>query len=325
MRTGAPAGHRGFFHETVLYSSDEEFLGFVVPFLEQGVAAGEPVLVALGPRTTGLVQDAVGTRSGLSYIHEDDRYGRPAEVIRSYRQIFAELVAAGAPQIRVVGEIPHPGLGQPWDWWARYEAAINTTFAEFPVWGVCPYDLRITPATVLEDAGHTHPHLATVDGAHLANPRFREPAEFLDRRRTAPSDALEASVPAVDLRDPTPTAARHAVRDTAETTRLDEERVEGMVLAVSEAVTNALCHGVPPVRMRLWTTPARMLAAVADRGPGPADPLAGLLPTTDSSSGGLGLWMSHRVCDAVSLDREEDGFTIRLVVGTPVDGTAGHV
>ena len=32
MRTGAAAGHRGYFHETAFYSSAEEFLAIVVPF-----------------------------------------------------------------------------------------------------------------------------------------------------------------------------------------------------------------------------------------------------------------------------------------------------
>jgi hypothetical protein len=40
VRTGAAAGHRGYFHETAFYSSDEEFLAIVVPFLE-GSDAGD--------------------------------------------------------------------------------------------------------------------------------------------------------------------------------------------------------------------------------------------------------------------------------------------
>jgi hypothetical protein len=40
--------HRGYFHEALLYDSDEEFLAVALPFLQDGVAAGEPVLVALG-------------------------------------------------------------------------------------------------------------------------------------------------------------------------------------------------------------------------------------------------------------------------------------
>ena len=38
MRTGAAAGHVGYFHEAVCYDSDEHLLGVVVPFLLDGVA-----------------------------------------------------------------------------------------------------------------------------------------------------------------------------------------------------------------------------------------------------------------------------------------------
>jgi hypothetical protein len=55
---GAPTDRRGYVHEAVLYESDEEFLDVVVPFLQEGVAAGEPYLVALWASTTGLVRAA---------------------------------------------------------------------------------------------------------------------------------------------------------------------------------------------------------------------------------------------------------------------------
>src|SRR5829696_6328763 len=40
MPSGAPTDRPGYLHEAVLYDSDEEFLGVVVPFLQEGVAAG---------------------------------------------------------------------------------------------------------------------------------------------------------------------------------------------------------------------------------------------------------------------------------------------
>ena len=35
----------------------------------------------------------------------------------------------------------------------------------------------------------------------------------------------------------------------------------------------------------------------------------------ESASAGLGLWMSHQVCNFVAMHRGPDGFTIRLVAG----------
>ena len=41
MRTGPAGGHDGIFHEAAFYASDEQFLAVVLPFLRDGVAAGE--------------------------------------------------------------------------------------------------------------------------------------------------------------------------------------------------------------------------------------------------------------------------------------------
>jgi anti-sigma regulatory factor (Ser/Thr protein kinase) len=351
MRMSAPTARRGYLHEAVLYGSDEELLGVVVPFLQEGAAAGEPCLVALGASSTELVRAGVGDTTGLTFL--DNRYDRPASVIRSNRALFTAHLTDGASQIRVASEVPHPGVGAPWDGWARYEAAINRAYAEFPLWGLCAYDTRITPGPVLDDVARTHPHLATAHG-RWSNPRYQDPAEFLNRRSPSQADPVEtASPPVIDLIDPTPAAARDAVHTASmtrpdsvrpdptapstiqveaprpvipqrEITQLDPTDIEHLVFAVSEAVTNALIHGRPPVRFRLWTAPDRFVATVTDRGDGPADPFVGLLPVIDTSSAGLGLWLTHQLCSHVTLDTTDDGFTIRLVVGTPHLGGSGN-
>jgi anti-sigma regulatory factor (Ser/Thr protein kinase) len=356
MRMGTPIDHRGYLHEAVLYESDEEFLGVVVPFLQEGVAVGEPCLVALRASTTGLVRAALGNTTGLTFF--DDRYDRPASVIRSNRDLFTTHVANGASQIRVASEVPHPGVGAPWDGWARYEAAINHAYAEFPLWGLCAYDARITPDPVLDDVARTHPHLAAAEG-YRGNARYQDPAEFLARRPPSQADPMETAFPpTIELTDPTPAAARDAARTAStirsnalraepaapgaiqveapqpvtpqhetpqrETSQLGLTDIEHLVFAVSEAVTNAVTHGRRPVRVRLWTAPDRIVATVTDRGDGPTDPFAGLLPVSNTSPGGLGLWLTHQLCSHVTLDTTDDGFTIRLVVGTPHLEGSGH-
>jgi hypothetical protein len=92
----------------------------------------------------------------------------------------------------------------------------------------------------------------------------------------------------------------------------------------SSSVTNALIHGRSPVRSRLWTAPDRIVATVTDLGDGPTDPFAGLLPVSNTSLGGLGLWLTHQLCSHVTLDTTDDWFTICLVVATPQPGRSGH-
>src|SRR3954454_12305852 len=236
---GAPTNRRGYLHEAVLYDSDEELLGVVVPFLQEGVAVGEPCLVALGASTTRLVRAALGGTTGVRFL--DDRYDRPASVIRSNRDLFAAHVADGASRIRVASAVPHPGVGAPWDGWTRSEPAKNHAYAELPLWGLCHYDTRITPDPVLDDVARTHPYLSTAGGYRI-NLRFHDPADFLTPPPPGQADPGEtAARPIIDLTDPTPAAARDAALTASmirpDTFRPDPTDIEHLVLAVSEAGT----------------------------------------------------------------------------------------
>ncbi|WP_426511859.1 anti-sigma factor RsbA family regulatory protein [Dactylosporangium sp. McL0621] len=317
MRVGAPTGHRGFFHEAAFYRSDEEFLAIVTPFIEEGLAAGEPVVSAFGPRSQGLIRAAVAGAGGdVAYMAGDEHYSSPATAIHRYRELLAGHVAAGAAQIRIAGEVPHPGVGVPWDWWARYEAVINHVYDDFPLWGLCPYDVRITPPAVLEQVRRTHPFIATTAGHH-PNPDFSDPEDFLRDRAATWHDPLERTRPRLHLTDPMPAEVRAAVVALSAHTNIEPTDLRGLVLAATEVVTNAIVHGAPPVEVRVWTAEHRILVEVADAGPGPRDPVAGLRPVP-SATGGLGLWIAHQVCAHVDLRREHGRFTVRLVAGRPV-------
>jgi anti-sigma regulatory factor (Ser/Thr protein kinase) len=319
MRSGAARGHEGYFHETAFYGSDEEFVSLVAPFVLEGVAAGEPTLVACGEINEKLLRGALGhAAAGITYVPADDQYARPTSAIKRYREVFADLTASGARQIRVIGDVPHPGVGVPWDSWARYEAVVNHAFEDFPLWGLCPYDTRTTPAAVLADVARTHPRITTADGHHLVNTRFLEPSGFLTTRPGPPPDVLEARSPLVELLNPEPVEVRRVVREAVAGTTLTEDEAEDLVFAASEAVTNGLSHGRPPVRFRLWADRRHVVLTVTDQGSGPTDPSVGLLPTTRTATAGLGLWLTYQTCSYVTLARDDEGFTVRVVAGPPL-------
>ncbi|MCO1656370.1 anti-sigma factor RsbA family regulatory protein [Pseudonocardia humida] len=312
MVARAPVHRRGHVHQALFYDSDDELLDAVVPFVEEGLKATEPTLVALNDRASDLLREAVG-HPDLIFLGGRTRRHDPASTIRHHRELLAAHVADGARHIRVVGETPHPGHGSPWDWWARYEAAINHAYAEFPLSNVCPYDRRITPGAVLEDVMRTHPWLAADDGAHVANAHYEEPRRFLLGRPVSADPLETTSPPRFELLDPTPAAARRAARACADLLPADAVDADDVVMCVNEAVTNALTHGRSPVRVRLWCSADRLVASVADRGAGPPDPFVGLLPAASRGSAGLGLWMAHQMCSHVTFHRTEDAFSIGLV------------
>jgi anti-sigma regulatory factor (Ser/Thr protein kinase) len=316
MRTGAADGHQGYFHASLPYSSDDELLAVVVPFLCEGVAAGEPAVVALGERTGAIVLAALPTGVDVTVLPGGNLYARPTAAIRSYRQLLAGYVAAGAEQIRIIGEVPVAGLGATWDWWARYESAINHAYDDFPLWSMCAYDARITPEPVMADVSRTHPRAALPGGRHVPHAAYTEPEIFLSEPRPLRPDPLLYGRPEAQLASPAPAQARHAVRAAA-AGRLSYDDAEDLAVAVTEAVSNALLYGKPPCEVRIWGAPDRVVAEVSDTGSGPSDPFAGLLPVRDTAIGGRGLWIAHQFCNYVVAYRTLEGHTIRMVGGNP--------
>ncbi|WP_144124122.1 sensor histidine kinase [Catellatospora sichuanensis] len=317
MRSGAPAGHDGIFHETAFYGSDDEFLAVVLPFLRDGVAAGEPTVSLFGEHNQRLVRSALGPNSGVTLIDGGRHYLRPAVAIKRHREMLAGYVAGGAAQIRIAGDVPHPGVGVPWEWWARYEAAVNEVYDDFPMYGLCPYDTRTAPPEVLDHARRTHTHVVTADGRRERSIAYQDPREFLATSVAPWADPIEAGTPAVELVDVMPMRARDAVAALQVIAGLPEDDLDGLLVSTSEAVTNGLLHGRAPVRLRVWAVPGRMVVTVTDQGTGPSDPVAGLMP--GAGPGGLGLWLAHQLCGYVSLQRGPGGFTIRLIAGESVD------
>ena len=241
--------------------------------------------------------------------------------------MLGDLVADGAEQVRVVSTVPHPGLGAPWDGWCRYEAAVNDLLGDIPLWGLCVYDRRITPAAVLADVERTHPHLATAAGRHLPNDRYQDPPSFLRNMPHRRIDPLEAEPPAVELVNPTPPPAATPCRTPPRHTRLSPDEVERLVTATSEAVTNAITTGDHRSRCGCgrhqsgWSSPSPTGAQ------GPQDPYAGLVPRPGSPHGERRLRpVALHQLTAVTYTRDPDGFTVHLPAGDVLPlhhGTAG--
>jgi anti-sigma regulatory factor (Ser/Thr protein kinase) len=319
MRTGAAAGHVGYFHEALPYASDDELLAVVVPFLSGGVAEGEPTIVALGEQHAELVRAALPPEIAgrVEFQPGGDMYARPASAIRSYREMLAGFTAGGAGQIRIIGELPPAELGATWDWWARYESAINHAYDEFPLWSMCAYDTRGTPAHVLADVARTHPRAARPGDEHVPNADYVVPDRFLGRRTSTALDPLQLTPPTVDLKDPATAETRAAIARLNEGGILSRRKLSDLQLAITEVVTNGLTHGTPPVTVRCWAGEDRIVTTVTDRGRGPKDPFAGLQAAAHAPNGGFGLWLAHQLCDHVAMTHDEEGFTLRLISGDP--------
>ena len=251
----------------------------------------------------------------VTFITDTSLYATPAGAIAAYRKLFQQHAAAGATRIRIAGDVPHEGNGGRFEGWDRYESAVNTVWDDFPVHSRCLYDVTTARPQVLDAAMRTHPLIVLPSGQRQPSGRYQDPSAF-EGLPHAP-DPLEQSAPAVDMEGPSPAQARHALVRIGRG-QVPEARLGDLVIGVSEAVSNALLHGRPPVTVRIWTAPGRIVVRVHDTGPGPADPLAGLTPASARPGFlGSGLWLIHILDLGAAFIRPGSGFTLRLRTAPP--------
>jgi anti-sigma regulatory factor (Ser/Thr protein kinase) len=311
---GANPSSGGYVHDALLYDSAEQLTAVAVPFLLEGIAAGEAAVVATGSHTAQVLREAVDGNPRVHVLDRGDVYrARTPAAITTFRRLAEQRAVEGVTRVRVVGEVDFGPAERDWLEWQRYEAVVNEALAAWPLWGLCVFDTQRLAEPLLESALRTHPHLRT-SGGREPNPLFTDPAEYL-RALPVPVEPLEDAparlwVPEVaDF-----IGLRHAV--AAELAGVDAARdaIDDFLLAVDEMTSNAVRHGCPPVSLGLWISSERLVCRITDRGPGWDDPYAGYGPAhgEDLSRGGMGLWLARQLCDHVDITTTAEGTQVRL-------------
>ncbi len=311
--TGASAPDDGFRHEAVFYRGASEYRSAVLPFLLEGLARAEPVLVAVpGPAAQVVRAGLDGQSADVTFADMTELGRNPARVIPTIWD-FAQS-HRGRP-VRFVAELAWPGRSAPELHEAvAHEAMINLAFRGTAVAVLCPYDVgRLDPETVAS-AARTHPVIRTRDDVrpsdgYAAADVLREAATPLPD----PPDDAERMGYTADLR-----SVRMFVADLARKAGLTEDRTADLVLAVGEVAANTVRHTGDAGVALVWHTQAEVICQVSDAGR-IDDPLAGL--RRPSGPSGFGLWVVHQLCDLVELRSGPGGTTIRMHVRLP--GEAG--
>lgn len=309
---------RSYAHDALLYDSPDHLVSVAVPFLMEGLAAGDAAVIAASTTTAELLRDAVDGDPDVHILDRDDVYrARTPAAITTFRQLAELRVAEGARGVRVVGEVDFGPTERDWLEWQRYEAVINEALAGWPLWGLCVFDTQLLPDSLLDSALHTHSRIATADG-RLDNPRFTDPADYL-RALPLPAEPLESTPPRLHAtRIAEFSGLRRVLAKQLADVAVPEDVVQDFLLAVDEMTSNALRHGGRPVEVRLWVGADRIVCTICDQGTGWDDPFAGYGPAhgEDLSRGGMGLWLARQLCDHVDISAGADGALVRLTMRT---------
>ena len=121
---------------------------------------------------------------------------------------------------------------------------------------------------------------------------------------------MEVSVPASPSRL---AGLRRAVR--ADLRGVSDEVADDVVLALSEAATNAVLHGSSggqPIQVVVHVNDDWVEASVLDHGPQPPSGFPAESDTDELRAGGRGLWLLRQLVDEVRLERVKLGTRVTL-------------
>ncbi|MGH9016765.1 MAG: anti-sigma factor RsbA family regulatory protein [Acidimicrobiales bacterium] len=320
MVSGSTGAHRGpgrFCHEAFFYSDEDDCVGAMSAFVEEGLRVGEPALVALSAQRIALLQERLsGPDEAVSYVDMAVAGRNPASII----PLWVDFVNAHSGR-------PSRGIGEPI--WAertpaelaecqRHEALLNVAFTGGGgLRLMCPYDTTALGDDIVAEARRTHPfvrhgHDGTVNpefvGVEALAAPFTEPLP--DPPRHTPAMAFDSS----GLSD-----VRRAVRAAAAAAGLAPSRVADAVLAVNEVATNSLRHGGGGGHLRVWSADMAFVCEVSDSG-SISEPMVGRRRPTIGAGGGRGLWIVNQLCDLAQVRSTPTGTTVRMHLGPSAPG-----
>ena len=295
-----------FRHQARFYAGEADFVDGALRFIRDGLAAGEPVMVAVRQPKIELLESALNGDGGRVIFRDMADVGsNPARIIPAWQQ-FLDDHARGA--IRGIGEPIWPGRDRADLIEAHvHEALINRAFASAAGFLLeCPYDESALSPEVIAIARRTHPHHDSA-GDVCADVESLDTLAW-DELSPVPADATRLPFGRGDLG-----RVRAMAASAARSLGFGERAVNDVRLAVTELAANAVRHGGGRGVLGVWREPSRLCCQVDDRGR-IVDPLVGRRLPEPGRPDGRGLWLANQVCDLVQIRSNRAGTSVRVHV-----------
>ncbi len=184
-------------HLCLIYDTQEEQFGALVPFVRSGLERGERCVYVADQNTADEVLDALDSagldvaaatdRGALSVVTKREAYLRdgyfdPERMMAFLAESAGSARSAGFRALRVTGEMTWAlGGAAGSERLMEYESKLNRFFPDADILAICQYNRRWFPAELIKQVIETHPlviHGATV----CRNPYYVPPEEFLSAR-----------------------------------------------------------------------------------------------------------------------------------------------
>ncbi len=291
MTAPAPRWSDEFVHPALLYRGTAEYLEGTVPFIREGLAAGEPVALAVPGPNLRLILAELGSDADRVRLLDMTRSGRnPGRIVPNVLRAFADTHRCR--RVRIIGEHLWTGYtAREYPACAQHEALIHIALAGRSVTMLCPYDASRVGIQTLADAEAIHPLLIGANGKRAstayAPARVADDA-LLRSPALGPSFTFDATNQAL---------AGQFASDHATRYGLGSDHAE-LKLLINELTTNALVHGSGTGALRIWAERGYLVCEVRHTMQ-PGHPAIDRRPADPRRPDGRGLLLAHYLSDLV--------------------------
>jgi anti-sigma regulatory factor (Ser/Thr protein kinase) len=316
MSAGRATSTQGFQHEAMFYRGAGGFLAGTVPFLREGIAKGEAILVVESSAKIEMLRSELGGEARSVEFADMAAIGaNPARIIPAWADFVSQHARSGRG-LRGIGEpIWKERTADQLIECQRHESLLNVAFSKGEPWHLlCPYDAEALPPEVIEEAGRSHNFVS--DGhAHSQSSTFRgfdgSGAPFDVPLPEPAGPTRDFKFKAEDLY-----VMRALVRQFATESGLRAALADELVTAVNEVATNSLRHGGGAGHLRIWREPDRVSCEISDGGR-IANPLVDRERPAADIRASRGLWLANQLCDLIQIRTLASGTVVRLHMWRP--------
>jgi anti-sigma regulatory factor (Ser/Thr protein kinase) len=298
-----------FRHEALLYANIDQFVGATVPFIRDGVRAGEPVLVVESAIKIDMLRDALGHDAYVVMFADMAGVGaNPARIIPAWQDFVSRHDGAG--RLRGIGEpIWKERTPDELIECQRHESLLNVAFGRGrPWWLLCPYDTETVDASVIDEARRSHEFVT--DGSQAQRSDVFRGLDASGAPFEVPLAQRGTAVGRMVFGPNDLASVRALVARQADAAGFGAMRAAELVVAVNEVATNSIRHGGGRGTLTIWQDESAAICEISDRGR--FDRALADRERPQTSTAPRGLWLANQLCDLVQIRTHPDGTVVRL-------------
>ena len=292
-----------------MWRDADDYASVLTPFVEEGLGAGEAVMVAVVRRHANWLRECLGSQARKVKFVDMAKLGRnPARIIPAWQKFVDQHSGYGRP-VR--------GIGEP-IWAGRrpeeilecqlHEALLNVAVdPKIPLWLICPYDLGGLDPSIISEAHRSHPAVMEGDRYH-GNAQYGG-REHVEAMFSADLPELDGEPAEYSFTGETVDRVFNIVTLDVYGSGLWSDKVTDLAATSRRLATCSLRRGASEGTIRIWDLPYALICEVSDNTM-IDDVLAGRRALVANDRDGLS--SANRKCDLVQLRSTDLGTTVRL-------------